>query len=968
MGVISFQRTNVGGHGDTPLRADLRAGVVRAIESLGTSFLTHGQNRDLRRKLESNELTAEEYARQLIRVVYRFLFLFLAEERGLLHPPEAGAVARARYEEGHSVGRLRALAAAMPGTDSAGLWHSLSRVAASLSRAEGCRELGLPGLGSFLWSSRATPDLLDPVPPDQGRSVLIRDRDVLDAVRALCGLEPDRAGVEFREVGSGQLGSVYESLLELRPRLDIRTGTFSLCKAAGNERKTSGAFYTPDSLIQHVLDSALDPVIDERLERASARATAAGGPVVAAQEEAILGISVCDPACGSGHFLVAAAHRLAHRLAVIRTGSLAPGSDQHQAALREIISRCLYGVDLNPMAAELCRLALWLESNDPGRPLPVLEARIRVGNALLGATPELIGRGIPDEAFQTLTGDVPGVVRYFKKRNAQERRDREANLSGGDGEAPTARALNCPVTDKKTRLLADAWCAAFVWRKHDTDRADALPDCPGAWDAITGGVLDAMREEPDSVHLWMREEVGRLAAEHSFFHWHLEFPDVFGGPGNTSSEEPPLRAHSNGGSCRVASGFDVVLGNPPFLNQLETTSATERGLAAIIRQRTDSVIRGYTDLSATFLLLATQLVRSGGRVTLVQPQSLLAAKDASAVRAAVLRLGALSSLWVSNEHVFPGANVFTCAPTLHIGGPRRGPLNRSATGRFVPLDPITINSDALSEEETWAHLVAVASGVPEVTIRSAGVFGDLADATADFRDQYYGLKGFVVEDAELTPTQRAAPGAFPPIVTTGLIDLAECRWGSAQTRLFKRSWRAPRVDRERMEAEGTLGGWLAARLVPKLLLATQTRIIEVIVDGAGDLVPSVPVVTITPHDPSRLWHLAAAIASPVCTAIACRRYAGAALNADAIKLSAKQVLKLLLPRPSRQWNAAAEHLRAASMATDRASRLGSLHEMAIASVGAYGVPSQEAERLVGWWCRRSGSHAAPTAAQPLLRG
>lgn len=964
MGVVSPERSVVNARGDTPVRAELRAGVARSIESLGRGFLTHSHNQALRRRLASNELSPEEYYGQLICLAFRLLFLFLAEDRGLLHPPEAGAAARARYDKDYSARRLRALASSTPGTDDAKLWQSLSQVTTSLGRAGGCPALGLPGLGSFLWTGRSTPDLPGPDPDHSGPSVMIRDHDLLDAVRALCALEQygdaaDRAvdvgmrrGVNFGDVEVGQLGSVYESLLGLRPELDVSSGTFALGTVSGSERKDSGSYYTPNALVEHILDSALDPVIERRLGLASASAATTGEALNVAREEAILSITVCDPACGSGHFLVAAARRLAHRLARIRAGERQPDTEDHRRAFRDVVTRCLYGVDLNPMAAELCRLSLWLESHDPGRAMPCLDARVRVGNALLGATPELICRGIPDEAFQMRRGDDPRVVRYYKTRNAQERRDRESDRPARQSGCRTTGGSDRPVSDENARLVADAWCAAFVWSKHDTDRSEAIADCPGVWNAITGDVLHALKEDPDSVQPWIRDEIERLAAAHRFFHWHLEFPEVCGSSPGAAASKLDLRARDHGAGRQPGRGFDVVLGNPPFLNQLETASTMESGLAAITRQRTGGVSRGYADLSATFLLLAVRLVRPGGRVALVQPQSLLAAKDAAAVRAEVLQTGVLSSLWVSNEHVFPDASVYTCAPTIHAGGRRRGPLARSATGRFVPLRSITIDNDALLDEETWAHLVAAASGVPEVTIRTGRVIGDAADATADFRDQYYGLEGFVVEDADLTPAQRANPAAFPLLVTTGLIDLAECRWGKTPTRLHKRRWSAPRVDRARMEAEGSLGCWLSARLVPKLLLATQTRIIELVVDSTGSLVPSVPVVTIIPLDPSRLWHLAAAIASPVCTAIARQRYAGAALHADAIKLSAKQVLKLPLPEPSPRWDAAAEYLQSASEATDPESRLESVHRMAEASIGAYGVPNEEAARLMDWWRRR----------------
>ncbi|QKK08526.1 MAG: N-6 DNA methylase [Planctomycetota bacterium] len=461
---------------------------------------------------------------------------------------------RARYDKDYSARRLRALASSTRGTGAAGLWQSLGQVTTSLSRAGGCPALGLPGLGSFLWTGRSTPDLPGPDPDHSGPSVLIRDRDLLDAVRALCALEQygdaaDRAvdvgtrrGVNFGDVEVGQLGSVYESLLGLRPELDVSSGTFALGTASGSERKASGSYYTPDALVQHVLDSALDPVIERRLGLASASAKTTGESLNVAREEAILGITVCDPACGSGHFLVAAAHRLAHRLARIRAGVRQPATEDHRRAFRDVVSRCLYGVDLNPMAAELCRLSLWLESHDPGRSMPCLDARIRVGNALLGATPELICRGIPDEAFQMRSGDDPRVVRLYKTRNTQERRTREGDRPArNSGYRPTG-ASDRLMSGGNARLVADAWCAAFVWRKHDTDRSEALADCPGAWNAITGDVLHALNDDPDSVQPWIRDEIERLAAAHRFFHWHLEFPEVCGSSPGAAAAEPDPRA------------------------------------------------------------------------------------------------------------------------------------------------------------------------------------------------------------------------------------------------------------------------------------------------------------------------------------------------------------------------------------------------------------------------------------------
>jgi type I restriction-modification system DNA methylase subunit len=187
------------------------------------------------------------------------------------------------------------------------------------------------------------------------------------------------------------LGSVYEALLELHPEVNTEAATFALKTASGHERKTTGSYYTPSSLIQCLLDSALEPVLDEAVRRPNA-------------EVAILDLKVCDPACGSGHFLIAAAHRIAKRLAAVRTGDEEPSPEATRSALRDVIGRCVYGVDVNEMAVELCKVSLWMEALEPGRPLSFLDHRIVVGNSLLGTTPALMAEGIPDEAFSPIQG------------------------------------------------------------------------------------------------------------------------------------------------------------------------------------------------------------------------------------------------------------------------------------------------------------------------------------------------------------------------------------------------------------------------------------------------------------------------------------------------------------------------------------------------------------------------------------
>ena len=383
----------------------LRKGVEEAIAALGRGFLAYPGNHALRERLRGGALSPQDYYRQVLRQVYRLIFLFVAEDRDLLLDPAA----RERYTRYYSAGRLRRLAERRVGTRHGDLYEGLRLVLDRLSR-DGCAALGLPALGSFLFDAAATPDLA---------ACGLANHDLLDAVRALAFTVDGKVRrlVDYRNLGAEEIGSVYESLLELHPEVNLDAATFALRVAAGHERKTIGSYYTPSSLIQCLLDSALDPVLDEAAREPDA-------------EQAILRLKVCDPACGSGHFLIAAAHRLAKRLAAVRTGDDEPAPEATRRALRDVIGRCVYGVDVNPMAVELCKVALWLEALEPGKPLSFLDHHVQCGNSLLGATPRLLAAGIPDAAFDPIEGDDKAVCSEWKKKNRERRKRDEARRAG----------------------------------------------------------------------------------------------------------------------------------------------------------------------------------------------------------------------------------------------------------------------------------------------------------------------------------------------------------------------------------------------------------------------------------------------------------------------------------------------------------------------------------------------------------
>jgi len=556
---------------------ELRNNVQSAIESLGAGFLTHPANTALRDKLRSGTLPLQDYYHQVLLQVYRLLFIFVAEDRDLLIPVDVPDKVKQTYLKYYSTYRIRELASKKRGTRHSDLWQQLVVLFNCLY--DGNTALGLPALGSFLFSNQSTQDLVDSA---------IANCDLLLAIRYLCNTKRNNIfqSINYRNLGSEELGSVYESLLEMHPEINLDAGYFKLNLVSGSERKTTGSYYTPSSLVNCLLDSALEPVI----------ANAVSGRVVSSKwtndskgadlysplttnhspEQALLNLKICDPACGSGHFLISAAHRIAKRLAAIRAGEDEPAPSVIQHALRDVIGKCIYGVDLNPMAVELCKISLWMEALEPGKPLTFLDHHIKCGNSLLGCTPALLKKGIPDAAFTPLVGDDKAYCSKYKKLNREQRDKDVLDIFSGDekpwehlgNHSPYVINLNkmddsdIDALHKKeaayakvmhssgylsSKFIFDSWCAAFVWKKAPSDQ---LPY------PITQQLLDKIETNPYSINPVIRTEIMRLAEEYQFFHWHIAFPDVFMAklPSEISDKE----------ITGWTGGFDCVLGNPPW--------------------------------------------------------------------------------------------------------------------------------------------------------------------------------------------------------------------------------------------------------------------------------------------------------------------------------------------------------------------------------------------------------------------
>ena len=576
------------------VRGKLRYQVAEALRALGTGFLSHPANSALRAALQSTQdgYDRQTFFEELLRLVYRLIFLATVEDRRdrgtgerLVFAPNASDEAKARYLSGYSLTWLRERAVRRSQHDRhADLWQALSITFGAL--ASGQPALGLPPLGG-LFDADQCPRL---------DAAQLDNRHLLAAVFQLGWFRADGglSRVNYRDMGPEELGSVYESLLELVPdlqglaspataRLAFVGDDESDASTKGNTRKLTGSYYTPDSLVQELIKSALEPVIAQTVKANPEQ------PV-----QALLALTVCDPACGSGHFLLSAARRLAdevalHRAAAEREGG-APTPSDYRHALRDVVGRCIFGVDKNPMAIQLAKTALWLEAYSPDRPLSFVDHHLRVGDALLGVLdPKVLEDGIPDEAYTALSGDDKAVASALKKQNKADLKSWR-QIAGGDlltQAGLAAQVVSVETLDDDTpehlaakrkawaaaedvaqrstfARLADTYVAAFLAPKL-ARAGDTVPLSGYLWGVLSGQAQNGGQGTA------VERVAHALCRQHSVFHWWLAFPQV-----------------------AARGGFSVMLGNPPWERiklQEEEFFATRSPLVAMAKNKAERAQR-----------------------------------------------------------------------------------------------------------------------------------------------------------------------------------------------------------------------------------------------------------------------------------------------------------------------------------------------------------------------------------------
>ena len=584
------------------IRQRLSLAVEGSIKELANGFLKQPKNEDLRTKLLSGEMDAKRYYLHTMRLVYRMLFLLVIEERKLIYKEKRDEELnkkRAIYYDYYSVQRLTKLAEKLTYVDprKTDLWQSLLTTFALFEHEQYGKKLGIAPLGAGIFSPNALGEI---------SGQLLDNECLLKVLRYLVTFENENGQlvrVNYADLDVEEFGSVYEGLLDYDPEIIDNAGEPIFGFVKGDDRSSSGSHYTPEELVKPLITHSLDYLIADKLKESD-------------PEKGLLSLSICDVACGSGHILLSAARRVGFELAKVRSKEDQPTPSVLRVAVRDVIRHCIYGVDLNPLAVELCKVALWLEAHEPGEPLNFLDHHIKCGNAIVGlAHAEELEKGIASEAFKNLPGDEKEIAAAFKKRNDQELKtsgqlstfdvgkvDNELKDVQGDFLKFAELPENTPEQiAKKEKAYQELTNGKKWWRlKNLADLQVAqffIPKTTSNKEKLTTN-SQYMTYLKQGTQIFDRGASMSIGQEKHFFHWFLEFPEVF-----------------------QRGGFDCVLGNPPYLGGSFLSGYFGDTFLNFIKFYFFPA-GGQTDLAAYFVRRINKLNNQNGFLSLITTNSI----------------------------------------------------------------------------------------------------------------------------------------------------------------------------------------------------------------------------------------------------------------------------------------------------------------------------------------------------------
>jgi len=546
------------------IRAGLSKAVENSMRAIGSSAFN--SNGFLKEAYINGELKSSVLHKELIHLIYKLLFLFIIEDRHLIYAenlPEKEANKIDIYRRFYSAGRFRNLSEYKDAKKSEyhDLWESLFETFKLFEDEEFGSKLGIKPLGGELFAKDSTPWL---------RKCKVDNKTLLQAFTSLNEFQ-DEAGnwvkINYTALDVEEFGSVYEGILELEAYVTPGTAhsPWIFDYKNGGDRKSTSSYYTRPDLVNNLVKSTLVPVIEEKLKACSTQIE---------KEKMLLSLKVCDAASGSGHIVLAMARTIAWYLSVVRSGEDNPASKDYREALREVIQKCVYAVDYNPDAVELCKLVLWIEGYCTGKPLTFLDHHVRCGNSVVGVADLAVLQGeIPAEAFMA---EDKEALRFIKKLNTEEAARKtgalttlfgENNISITDEQldiASKAKQISAMPEDTLQQEISKAtnWdeflnspnvvclkraCDIYTWAFYKEYKKDEIENhheydipCPSTISRALNEI-EASNTDNKPLSESFRIEADKVAKGYRFFHWSVEFPEVF-----------------------ADGGFDVMCGNPPW--------------------------------------------------------------------------------------------------------------------------------------------------------------------------------------------------------------------------------------------------------------------------------------------------------------------------------------------------------------------------------------------------------------------
>jgi len=641
------------------LGEDLQDNVFTALRVLGEGFLhTNDHNID-----PDNEAARAELKEQSLVLLYRLMFVLYAESRGLIHPDDPDA--QAEYEEHFSLNQLRleideAITSGDSYDDFSGyatqMWGQLQDLFKLID--EGKAELGIPPYNGGLFDDEQHDFLAQNE---------VADRYIAEVIHRL-GTTVNEDGeavlADYADLDTRHLGSIYEGLLEhefriasepyaavaedggqvWKPGTDVSVAEAIETVEEGElyvvnddgERKATGAYYTPDYVVSYIVEETVDPLLDDiKTELEDEGLNPADSEYFGRFYSEVLDLKIIDPAMGSAHFLTRATGYLTEQVMEIVREQEQQGRDE-QELRRTIAKECIYGVDINGMAVELGKLSMWLETLAADKPLAFLDHHLKTGNSLVGS-----------DISQVLSDDTEGTGGQLTLTQAFSRARKQTLEHVMELMEELLAIDNVDLADIKSmeelydEIRADPlYQRLFEIANVNTAEEFGLDVPDGVYEDMASAIEDENKWDEIQEEDWF-QSAQAMAGEEEFFHWELEFPEVFFG---------------SSGERLDGAGFDAVVGNPPYV-------VIEGQIEQYLRDTYESP-QYFVDLFHVFIEKGIDICRTGGEFGYIIPEPWLTQENTESLRSVVLTNSAIRRVTRFNSKVFADATVDTI--TLHL--------------------------------------------------------------------------------------------------------------------------------------------------------------------------------------------------------------------------------------------------------------------------------------------------------------